>query len=92
MGNKYFSQRAAKPKGPPNTNLQGQPWPEHKSECEIVRFVLKSAQHLDLQLDTIEEVSDYIGGEVCMCIAGCKVTGERTILPWNNVDYIEEVE
>lgn len=82
MSKKYFNNRAAKP-----PVLQPQP-----SACELVRFVLKSAQHLDLQLETIEEVSDYIGGEVCMCIAGCKVTGERTILPWNNVDYIEEVE
>ncbi len=83
MSKKYFNNRAAKP---------APVLPPQPSACELVRFVLKSAQHLDLQLDTIEEVSDYIGGEVCMCIAGCKVTGERTILPWNNVDYIEEVE
>lgn len=63
-----------------------------QSECEVVRFVLKSAQHLDLQLETVEEITDYIGGEQCMCICGCKASGERVIVPWNNVDYIEEME
>lgn len=93
MTKKFYAPKGYKAKG-------RQPPPElpkvtvrlEQSECEVVRFVLKSAQHLDLQLETVEEITDYIGGEQCMCICGCKASGERVILPWHNVDYIEEME
>ena len=64
--------------------------PEPK--CEIVRFVLKSAQHLDLQLDTVEELTEEFAGATRVCICGCKATGERVVFEWNNVDYLEEIE
>lgn len=60
--------------------------------CEVVRFVLKSGQYLDLQLDTVEEVVDEFAGAVRICICGCKVEGEKVIFEWNNVDYLSEVE
>ncbi len=84
MSNKFYAQKGRRAKVAPP--------PQDTVECEVVRFVLKSAQHLDLQLDTVEEITDEIGGEQCMCICGCKTSGERVIVPWNNVDYIEEME
>lgn len=58
----------------------------------MVRFILKSGQHLDLQLESIEEVVEDVCGEQCMCIAAVKDTGEKIILPWNNVAWLEEIE
>lgn len=100
MSNKFYAPKGHKRKNSqrPFTRVakSGASMPTYRSpqqsECALVRFVLRSAQHLDLQLDSIEEMTDEIGGEQCMCICGCKATGERVILPWHNVEYIEEIE
>lgn len=59
---------------------------------EVIRFVLKSAQHLDLQLDTVEEITDEFAGSTRVCICGNKVTGERVVFEWDGVAYMESVE
>lgn len=97
MTSKFYAQKRPKTKGSPLHTTTAPPLsvstlPLQPSACDLVRFILKSGQHLDLQLDSIEEVTEDVCGVACMCICGIKDTGEKVILPWNNVDFLEEVE
>ena len=66
--------------------------PLQPSSCDLIRFVMKSAQFLDLKLDSLEEVTDEFAGQQRICICGNKANGDRVVVEWNNVDWLEEVE
>ncbi len=62
-----------------------------QNEVELVRFVLKSAQYLDMKLETVEEVMETFSGSCRCALTGEDVAGHKVILPWENIAYITEV-
>jgi len=66
--------------------------PFQPDEPETVRFVLKSGAHLDLDLESVEEVTEAIAGVQCMCICANLIAGSKVIVPWQNVDFLTEVD
>lgn len=67
-------------------------FPSQPIDAEQVRFVLKSGAHLDLELDSVEEVTEFIAGIQCMCICANLIAGSKVIVPWQNVDFLTEVD
>lgn len=88
MSRKYFGSRKARPEPvatPIQLTLPALDAPE------FVRFVLKSGNHIDMQLDSIEEVHDHFLGVDQCAIVGLDTMSRKTIVPWSNLDYISEV-
>lgn len=68
--------------------------PSTPSECDLgryIRFVLISGAALELDMDTIEEVTETWADKCCKAVCGMKADGVRVAIPVERVDYMEEV-
>jgi hypothetical protein len=62
-----------------------------QTECELVRFVLRSGAALELETASIEEVVETWADKCCKAVTGRKRDGTMVAFEVDRIDYMEGI-